>query len=437
MIMLFCGIALFSSCNITKFLHEDNIIVDEVRIDIKGDLLGTTTGDLKQELSNFQQIEPNKKWRNRNYYKFKDLENPSWIRRWLKNKHSEPPTLLDTFFIEKGRTEMTNYLQNKKGFYQAKVDYEVKYKINQKSKVKYLVETGPRYKINSLRHISRDSLLTDMLTDISSGSLLKAGDPVEALTFDLEKQRIVSAFQKNGYADFNLTNVDVQGDSTTLDNAWDIFFIITPQPTGESHQKYTIGDINIFTDYHKSQVESGLTTEERYGKNYKRQSRSFVVKPSVIERKLYLNKYEKYDSDDYYKTVRNLFSLGAYKFAKLNPKVSPQDSSVIDYDIFLTPHTNKYSLDLGLESFFSSITLRNTNLVGIAGSVGIADKNVFGGSELFKSALELGVEFDPSNAEINTFTTSFSNSVEIPTLTKPFNIIRPLGKIGLFTDKAK
>ncbi len=431
------GVLFFSSCNITKFLNEDEIIVDELRIQITGDLYGTNSAELKQELSKFYELEENKNWRSYNYYKYKDLEDPPLIRRWLKNKYTQAPSLVDSFLIEETANNMVNYLRNKKGYYQAEVNYELDiHSKRNSSKVIFNVETGPRYRINSIQHLSRDTALVDMINTVASQRLLNSGDPVEALTFDLEKQRIVNAFQQSGYADFNLINVDVQGDSTDLTNAWDIFFVITPPPNKETHTQFKIGDINVYTDYHRDQDVSNLTVEKRRGKNYKRESESFIVKPSIIDRKLFLNKYDAYNSDLYYKTINSLFSLGTYKFAKLNPRINPQDSTLIDYDIFLTPHQHKWSVDLGIESFFSNIALLNRNLVGIATSVGVEDKNVFGGSEDYKAGLEFGVEFDVANAEITTLSAAFSNTIEMPVITKPFNILEPLHDIGVVSDNA-
>lgn len=433
MVLCLCGFAV-TSCNITKFLEEDELVVDEVKIDVNADVRTTEIGGLKDELSNFHQIEPNKNWRSYNYFKYKDIEDPPWIRRWLKNKHSESPSLLDTSKVENTVTAMTKYLRNKKGFYQAEVDYEIKNNVgSQRSVVKYKVDTGPRYTINSVHHISKDSSITALLRLIAIKSLVRKGGPIEALTFDLEKQRIVTEIQKNGYADFNLTHIEIQGDSTNLDNSWDIFFMVMPPSDGISHTKFKIGDLNVFTDHRQGQLESNLTNEIRFGKNYLRESKDFVVRPSVIERKLYLNKYDTYDADDYYKTIRSLFSLGTYKLARLTPQVNERDSTLIDYDIFLTPHNNKWILDTGIESFFSNISLLNRNLVGIAARGGLEDRNAFGGSEIFKTSLELGVEFEPSTLEVNTMSVGFNNNIQIPTLTKPLNVLRPLHKVGAIT----
>ena len=432
--VILCTVVLFPSCNITKFLGEDEHLIDQVNIKVNSSEKQADVSDLKEELKKFISVEPNKNGRSRNYYKYKDQEKLSWVNRWLYNKHSQPPSLLDTFRIEDDVITLQNYLRNKKGFYQAKVDYEVSKISDRIAGVEYQVTTGDRYHINKLYHISKDSSLIEPLDEIAKSSLLKSSDPIDAFTFDIEKQRIVSAFQKRGYADFNLTNVEIKGDSSDLVNAWDIFFMIIPPSTYPNHQKFSIGDINVYTDSHQSQSERDVSTEYKFGKYYKHQSQDFIVKPSTIDRKIFLKKYETYDSEKYNKSVRSLFSLGTYRFAKLSPRINAADSSLIDYNVYLTPHNNKWSMDTGLEAFYSNISINVNNLVGMAANVGLEDKNAFGGAEKFKSSLEAGVEINPSNFQLNTLVLGLNNVLEIPSLTKPLNILRPLHKLGAIND---
>jgi len=368
---------------------------------IKSDEKALDYAALKDELEKFYILTPNKNFRSRNYYKYKDEEDPTLIKRWLKNKHSEKPSILDTTLIRKSEKNIQNYLRNKKGFYQAQVTSQVKNSPSSKlARIVYKVDTGTRYKINKIYHISRDSSLTELLDTIAQRSIIKDNDPIDAFSFDIEKQRIVSEFQKNGYADFNLTNVEIKGDSTGLKNSWDIFFMILPPAGSSSHQNFTVGDIYVYTDSHNNQQESQLETEYLFGKYYKHQSRKFIVRPSTIDRKIYLRKYDAYNSENYYKTIRSLFSLGSYRFAKLTPRVNPSDSTLIDYNIYLTPQGSKWALDTGLEAFYSNISVLNNNLVGIASSLGIEDRNAFGGSERFKTSLEAGVEINPADLQI-------------------------------------
>ena len=433
--------SILSSCNINKFLNEDQLLVEEVTMNIDSDNSNLDKANLKEELIKLYKIQPNHDRKSYRYFKYKDLEDPPWIRRWLKNKMSKVPSLLDTTLVEETALSIEQYLKNKKGYYQAEVDYAVKTKPRSKrASINYTVSTATRYTLNEVRHLSLDSMLIIPLKEIEKESIIQAGDPVDALTLDLEKQRIVSEFQRKGYADFNLTNIEVKGDSTDLEKSWDLFIIINPPAGVTNHRKYTIGDIKIYTDYHQYQQKTNLTVEKRFNKEYYKESSKFLVRPSTLNRKIYLEKNKTYNSDDYYKTLRKLYGLGTYRFAKIAPEISTKDSSTIDYNILLTPHSNKWSLDLGLESFFSTLNVIDDQLIGIAYSAGLEDRNAFGGSERFKASIESGIEFNPNpnpgsgNRFLNSISLGLNTELEIPTLTRPLNVIRLLNHLNLIKD---
>ena len=443
LLLVISVMSIMSSCNINKYLAEDQLLVEEVTLSISNEIGTIDKSDLRDELVKLYKIQPNHDRKSYRYYKYKDLEDPPWIRRWLKNKMSQEPSLLDSTLVQETAQTIEKYLKNKKGFYQAEVDYSIKEKPHTKrATIHYRVTTARRYTINDVRHISQDSVLTEELDMISSGSIIKKGDPVDALTIDLEKQRIVSEFQRQGYADFNLTDIEIKGDSTELDKSWDIFVIISPPAGASEHRKYKIGDLNVFTDFHQSQKLSDLKLSDTFGKNYYRESSEFLVRPTTLNRKIFLEKNSTYNSDNYYKTLRKLYGLGTYRFAKIAPEISTQDSATINYNIFLTPHNSKWVLDLGLESFFSTLSTGiDDQLVGIAYGAGIEDRNAFGGSERFKATLESGVEFNPNiqpgtGRFLNSISFGLNTELEIPTLTKPFNIIRLMNRLKLIKNSS-
>ena len=428
--------ATLCSCNITNFLQEDQYYVEEVKTVILNAGSESSEAELKTELEKFYRLKSTNKRKNYNYFKLRDKEDPGWIGRWRRNKRSEAPNLLDSAQVLNTVNDLQQYLRNKKGYHQATVEHRTtKLNKSRSSIITILVDTGPQYKINKLHHLTKDSTIDKIYSVIKKNSILKQGGPIDAFQMDLEKQRIVSAFQKGGYADFNLTDLEVSGDSTDLDNAWDIFITILPDPVKNNHTKFTIGEISVYTDYNKFHKEGGLQSEYQFDKTFYKSSEDFLVRPSTIDRKIYLKSYDRYNSENYNKTVRNLFSLGTYSFAKVTPVVSRQDSSIIDYKILLTPHNNKWVLDVGLEAFFSNISRINGNVIGIGFGAGIQDRNAFGGSETFESSIEAGVEFQPSGLGLNSLSLGFNNSIKIPTLTKPFNVLRPANKLGLIKDE--
>lgn len=437
--MLLAGIIFLNACNTTKYLKDDEVLLDYMEIVIESDHKVEKQSNLKDQLEQFYKQTPNGNFifipREWYYYKNQEPGDTSWIKRWSRNSLGEEPSLLDTNLIRRSAQDMQNYLRNKKGYYQAEVNENICY-CNKRAVVSFFVNPGDQYRIHSLKYISLDSLLGNTVDSIAQESFLSVGDPIDALAFDLEKQRIVSTLQNRGYANFNLNNVSIKGDSTGLENAWDIFFEILPPSDSSSHTRYRIGNIEVYTDFHQFQKPADLEEEEIYSKKYYRQSEDYVVKPSVIDRKIYLQPFQVFRSDDYDRTVRKLFNLNTYRFVKMQALANPDADTLIDYKILLTPQKNKWIFDLGTDLFFSNISRVDRNLVGLAIGSGLENRNAFGGSEKYKFSLETGIEFQAETQEINTFSLGLNNSLDIPKITRPLNVLYMLNNSGLISDNA-
>jgi len=430
-----------SSCNSTKFLKEDEVFLNQLELIIENNETINDPAALKSELEQFYAAEPNKKFlltgRQWYYYRNSGPEDTTWIKKWRKNKIGEEPSLLNEPLMQKSAKDMRSYLRNKKGFYEAEVDYDINFS-GKLANVKFKVDPGQRYFIKNLVYESKDSNLITLIKSLSTKSVLKTGDPIDAYTFDLEKQRLVSELQNRGYADFNLNHITIIGDSTDLDHKIDIGFEILKPANDASHKKYSIGDIDIYTDYHQFQRKEDLVTETLFSKNFHKQSKLFLVKPKTIDTKIFIKPFEVYKAENYYKTLRKLYNLNTYKFVKLSPSVNPQHQNQIDYKIFLTPENSKWVFESGTDIFYSNIQNSDRNkLVGFAFGAGFENRNTFRGSETYKVSIDAGVEFNAStDTLINTLTIGFNNSLDIPKFTKTLNSLRFLHKVGLISDKA-
>ena len=261
--LVYCTILslLLPACNSTKFLQDDEVLLTKAVIKIeepiKNGITPKTVTSLKEEMVQFYHITPNTNtWYGapREYLYYKKLNRADSIgREKLKdNKRVEEPAILDNDLIEKTAIDMENFLKNKQGFYNANVDSHIKVN-NKKASVEYTINTGIQYQVKKLEYVSKDSSLISLIDTISKQSLLKVGDPVDALYFSLEKQRVVTSLQNRGYANFNLNHIGIEGDSTNHTHGVDVRFNILPPEDSIYHTKFRIGDIQIFTDYHQFQ----------------------------------------------------------------------------------------------------------------------------------------------------------------------------------------
>ena len=439
------GILFLPSCNTTKFLVDDEVLLSGINIQIDTDDPKVDETKLKSELKEFYlQVPNNKTWlgvpKEWYYYKNQDTIEGDVVREYTKKKIAEEPALIDRDKISKSAENMQNYLRNKKGFYNAIVTHDIRIK-SKRAYVTYQVQPQKQYIINSLTYNTLDPGIESIINEISEEALLKENAAIDAYTFDLEKQRIVNELQNRGYAKFNLNYIEIEGDSTELNEAIDIAFNIRNPAETPEHIQYTIGNIEIYTDHFQFQNVDSLKSVEYKNKIYYRQSEEFLVKPEIIDRKIYLKSGELFQSDNYYKTIRKLYGLDTYRFSKITPTISEDNLTVIDYKIFLTPQDAKYTTDLGIDAFYSDVNYSARNLVGFGLNAGIEDRNTFHGSEKFKLNLESGVELNLNAINtgediLTTFTLGVSNTLDIPRLTKPLNVIPLYNKLGIIPDKA-
>ncbi|NNE14101.1 MAG: BamA/TamA family outer membrane protein [Saprospiraceae bacterium] len=435
-----------SACNTVKYLADDEVLLSEVETNFTSEEKITKPKRLKSELIQFYKQKPNTNfmWIPREWYYYRNLDpaDTTWIKKWSKNSLGEEPSILDTSLITKTSKEMQNYLRNKKGFYEAVVSDTIIYK-GKKAKVVYSVDPMTRYIINSLEYFTLDSTITNHVIQLSQTSLLNVGNPIDALNFNIEKQRIVNKFQNLGYANFNLNYVSIKGDSTDLNRAWDIFFEILPPSDSTNHKKYSIGNIEVFTDFNQFQNIEDLSYEELYDKKFYKESPEFIVRPSLIDKKIFLKTNDVFNSKIVEKTNQKLFNLETYKFIKLASSINPLADSLIDYKILMTPQKYLWAFDLGNEVFYSNRSRAPQNLVGFSIGSSLENRNALGGSEKFKLSVETGVEFVVANNDpvrndefINTFSIGVNNSLDFPKFTPTLNILKFGHKIGLLNDAA-
>ena len=425
-----------SSCGIGKYLAEDQKLLVKNKLDFetKGKIEGKAT--LKAELESLYLQEPNgnvlgipREWL---YLSNAAPADTVWFNNWARDKAGEAPALHDSTLTLEAADRMQQYLRNKKGFYNALVQPKIDYD-KHKAKVTYQIITGARYSIDSIFYICEDANILRLLDSIRSETLVVKGDPADAGIFDLEKNRMVVTLQNLGYADFVANYINIMGDSSNQDYTIDIFMEIqVPQPD-KVFKKYTVGDIEVYTDYYKGQERYVLDSSEFASKIYRKELPRFLVQPSVIDNAIYLQKGELLTRRDRNKTFRLLSELETYRFVSMNPIANADDSNAIDYVIQLTPHQKKWIMDAGADTYYSNFTQLQRQLIGLGANTSLTNRNFLGGAERYKISLEGGVEFDPVNLNINRYNIGFDQSLLMPRLWDYGKIFSTISRLGIIT----
>lgn len=346
----------------------------------------------------------------------------------------QKPVAHDPKLVDATVENMKNYLVNKVGYYDAQVRVD-SLSDDRNIQVLYKVNPAQRYHISNITYYGIDTTLIQKINSLSEKSILKVGDPIDVTLFDLELSRVTLALQNMGYANFAANYFKIKGDSSTVDKTVDIFFEVGSPLPDSIHTQYTIGDINIRTDYRRGQKDSTLVNEIFDEKNFWRESSKFIVKSSTVNNMIFLEKGDVYSRENRSKTFRKLSNLGTYKFVTLAPSVDSIDKSKINYDIFLTPERHSWIADFGSDIFYSTVNQNNRQLFGINLSTQFQNRNFFGGGEKFTIGTETGVELqlDPL-FQASTINLGLNSNLEIPKQVDLFNMAKFLKSVYLLPN---
>jgi outer membrane protein insertion porin family len=443
----FCLAILFGvgSCKSTKYLDEDQSLIKEVKITIEDSKDIPNKEALSEDLSYFLRQQKNKKafWIPREYIYLKANEpnDTSKFDNWLRNKVGEEPSIYSEEKSKLSSKTMEQYLRFKKGFPEAVVTYKTVIQ-NQIAKIEYFVKTGKRFYINGLEYFSKDQFINEELNKIAPQSELKKGDPIDADIFEKEKIRIVSHFQNNGYAEFASNYIIINGDSTIKKYLTDIIIEVVPPSGKTNHIRYKIGQIKVATDYYNKQDTTDMISQNINGISFLSEQSTFIVKPSILAQNIAFTNGKLLSRTDKITTYNKLSALTSYRFVEILSKVNKIDSSLIDLDINLSPHVKKWSRDIGLDVFNSSITrssstVKRLNLLGIGVSSQLENKNLFGGSERYTLNAEFGAQLELSNADniFRSFNYSLNNTINYPVFRDPLYIVRGFHRFYLPSKK--
>lgn len=403
------------SCSVSKRLNGKKLLTGN-KIDILTDDKSIDKTRLKADLATLVGQKPN--------------ENLLGIPR---ERLGDKPVGHDNVATQAAVINMQNYLRNKKGYYNAEVTVDSIVKKN-KVEVNYKVTPKALFKVGSIQFYGKDTSLINKINTLrGNDALLKPGDPVDAGQFDRELSRITLALQNQGYANFAKNYFRIKGDSTKTTKTVDVFFeVLSPLPDS-THTRYSIGDISIYTDNQQQQNQADLVDTVYDKKNFYRQSTDFIVKPSIINNQIFLEKGSLFSRENRDKTNRKLSGLGTYKFVSLEPTISPTSDSLIDYNIRLTPYDHSWIADFGTELFYSTINQGSNELIGVSLSSQFQNRNFLGGAEQFTIGAESGVELQIPDFKINTVNVNINSNLEIPRQVDIFRVSRLLENLSILS----
>ncbi len=407
------GILLLSSCNVNKYLKEDDILVKQNKIVLETerpvDQQNLLLADLRslykqQATSNFSA-----------WYYFKTnraTPDTSAFRKFIMRWSKEPS------YFNEGLTQSTvrslNNQMIQRGFFDARTDYSFDIR-NQRAYITYQIKPGVQYKVNTIQFESQDSTIQALMERSRRDSHLRPGKPVDQRLYELEVNRITSLLQNHGYANFFSTYVaPLRGDS--CDHRVDLQLEVLPQQGGLPHVKYTIGRIRVFSNFNPEIPRDSLQSLEYNNIAFLSPDGMHPIKPRALNDNIFLKSGDVYNRSNFDKSLRRLGRLGAIKFVSIRPEQDLENPEVLNYNVYVTA-APKIAFNADVDINNSNLSIINQRFLGLAGRVGLRHRNLFGGAENNVTDISGGLELATRSANFRDSTNYYfriQNSLALP-----------------------
>lgn len=359
MFMLLFLVVVMAGCSVSRFIPEDEYLLNNVNIRTSDKTISTT------QMQGYVQQHPNSRWFSlvkvpMGPYLMSGRDTTKRINRFLQ-RIGEAPVIYDKTRALKTRDNIEAAVRNM-GFLGAKVDL-VEKKKDFKLNVLYDIHTGPRYHVAEVDYYIEDTMVNHIVDSASAMSRLRVGMPFDLNELDAERSRINSLLRTQGYYRFNKENVRFEADTTLgnqrvalsllVDNA------LSPQGTSRlPHRQYHIGDVLFQCD-----STSGN-----------------VLRRNVLHVKNAIRPGELYNEQHVRETYSNLSALSSVMNSTVSMLPDKTDSTRLDALVAVT--TNKrHAFNFELEG---------TNSAGDFGAAVVLsyqNRNLFRGSELLNVKL--------------------------------------------------
>ncbi len=333
---------------------------------------------------------------------------------WMMTTVGEPPVIFDSTLLPSSANLMSDYLVSK-GYLFPRVDYEYEIK-RKKARVKFKVETGPLYTIDSIFFPMNSSPLSWIIRGNEGKTYLKTGNAFDVDQLSKEQSRIVRDYQNVGYFYFRKDFIFYNADTTIGDHRVNLYVRLQEDDSLPEQQTYGINNIYIYSDYNP-QYDLGNVQYDTvlYNGLYFLSTRKFID-PKILSTAIFLTKGTLYSRNDYDCTLNRVSDLGVFKFANVRFVRADSSSGVknsLNCFIYLQPAkklTLGGEIEVGnVESNFAS---------GVRLSFG--DKNVAAGANRFDISTAGGIQVPVLNKDSLFYSLNGQINYYIPKFAFPF-----------------
>ena len=427
-IIILGSLFLFSSCNVTKFLAEDEYLLSDYVINIDGPINPRQKKILENEiyyLDTLQQIE-NRNWRIWLYYKFQDADTGT-VKHFLYQQAAARPSIYKEGVGAQASDIITRYVMDK-GYYDAEVFFSDRLR-NKKATIEYHIETGPLYTIASKEVNYPNEEIRRLIQRYESESHLQPDDVLSLEAYTREKNRIATIMQNNGYPYFTSLNISKRPQAIKLADQIDIYFEILNDADSIGLRRYEFGDIVVDHNYNPFSFEPARDTATIDAIQHLNFDKTKSLNRGVMNSAIPFRKGDVFSAEALETARQNIVRYNIYSSVIVQRIPSPDNPNVLNIYFILQP-SKKYELKLDFDLNTTEYSSRSS-LLGISMGPELSNRNTFGGGETFTTGFQLQSEFNPlfksdttGNAPVQTFIVGLRNNLILPRMVDYFSFYR-------------
>ena len=427
--LLLCCLLGAGACSPIKYVPDGQALVRDTDVKFVGQHRPEDKGDVAYALAQIIKQKPNGDWffvdRAWIYYVNSQPNDTTGFKRWVRRTIGEQPVVYEEERAIATTVAMTNYL-GKQGYFNARVDYESDEYDPKKIRTKYLVDSGRRYYIDTLRYEAYRPELQAILDELKPRALLKKGSPMEATLYNQEVNRLIKGYRNRGYAYFTQKSFSALEADTSDFKADATLRVLQPEDS-TLHDRYVIGGVRVFAPYYPTRTLSYSADTTLDGITFMSLG-NLGIEMQTLLRSIYIRPGQTYQQDLVDKTNRQLQQLGIYKFVSIKYERNDSLARVLDFDIFLPPKDREeIGADLELSYSNASQQVSLGQSIGLSLSGSYRNRNLLRGAELFVVNAEVEPEFNIGgqiDELFNSFNLGLGTDLYVPRFIDPLNFYR-------------
>ncbi|NNT70663.1 BamA/TamA family outer membrane protein [Flavobacterium sp. IMCC34852] len=319
-------------------------------------------------------------------------------------KTGEAPVILDTASTKKSLRRLKSYYYNR-GYFDVTTKYKIDTIDKKKVKLRYDINTGKPYIIDSLNAYIASAPLDSIYQLRKKSSLIKTGQRYETSIFIEEKKRITEDFRNNGAFRFQQNYVSFDIDTINKKHRPNVNLVIENEiiRTEDSVQTkpfelYKISKVNIYTDHSPTNPNATVKDSATYNDFTLYSTDKLKYRPKAITDGIFVTKGNYFSDFRTSVTSRYLSNLKVFNYPLIQYVEDKSQKNSLIANVYLTPR-KKYTF-----GFSTDFTHSNIQDFGITGNTFLSIRNVFNGAETFEIGFRgnIGSSKDLSNPN-NTF----------------------------------